>query len=97
MRILIDIGHPAQVHFFKHIIWGLEERGHKVKIALRNSDVAKKLLDYYGFDYEIVIQEHYKGLFKKAVGIFWIDYKIFKIKHEIIEILDLHKELNLNQ
>ena len=26
-----------------------------------------------------------------------VDYKIFKIKHEIIEILDLHKELNLNQ
>ena len=30
MKILIDIGHPGHVHFFKHAVWELQKRGHEV-------------------------------------------------------------------
>lgn len=79
MRILVDIGYPTNVHFFKNIIWSLEKYGNEVKITLRNRDVAKYLLDAYGFKYETLVEEHYKGLFNKAIGMLKIDYKLYKI------------------
>jgi hypothetical protein len=30
MKIVVDINHPAHVHFFKNFIWEMEERGHQV-------------------------------------------------------------------
>lgn len=51
MRILVDIGHPAHVHFFKNTIWKLQEDGHEVKITARHKEIAQYLLDVYGFDY----------------------------------------------
>ena len=53
MRILIDMGHPAHVHFFKNAIRSLEERGHSVKITARDKDVTLALLEAYGFDYVV--------------------------------------------
>lgn len=82
MRILIDIGHPAQAHFFKNIIRLLEKRGHEVAITLRDRDVAKYLLELYGFNYKIIIDKHYTGLLKKAFGVLLIDYKIYKFAKE---------------
>lgn len=52
MRILIDIGHPGHVHFFKHAIWRLQGRGHEVMISARDKDVTLDLLDHYGFPYQ---------------------------------------------
>ena len=49
MRILIDIGHPGHVHFFKYIIWALKERGHTIFICARAKDVTMNLLKHYGF------------------------------------------------
>jgi predicted glycosyltransferase len=54
MRILVDIGHPAHVHFYKHIIWELERRGHEVKITARDKDVTLALLEHYGFPYAVL-------------------------------------------
>lgn len=52
MRILVDILHPAHVHFFKHAIQGWRARGHQVCITLRDKDVARALLDQLGFAYD---------------------------------------------
>jgi uncharacterized protein len=51
MRILIDMGHPAHVHFFKNFIWEMEKRGHSVIITVRDKEVVTNLLEIYGFDY----------------------------------------------
>ena len=53
MKVLIQIGHPAHVHFFKNIIWELNRRGHRVQIITRKKDIAIELLESYGFNYEI--------------------------------------------
>ena len=52
MRILIDIGHPAHVHFFKNFIWEMEKRNHKVIITVRDKEIVKDLLDRYGFKFQ---------------------------------------------
>ncbi len=51
MRIAIDIGHPAHVHFFKHFIWEMEKKGHECLITVVDKDIACTLLEKYGFDY----------------------------------------------
>lgn len=51
MRVLVDIGHPAHVHFYKHVIWRLQEHGHEVLISARDKDVTLALLNHYGFPY----------------------------------------------
>ncbi|MCB9447769.1 MAG: DUF354 domain-containing protein [Flavobacteriales bacterium] len=51
MKIFIDIGHPAHVHYFKNFIWIMKEKGHEVTISARDKEVALTLLDYYGFSY----------------------------------------------
>jgi hypothetical protein len=51
MRILVDILHPAHVHFFRHAIHIWEARGHEVCITLRDKDIARTLLDRLGLPY----------------------------------------------
>lgn len=48
MRILIDITHPAHVHFFKNSIRMFAERGHAVKVVSRDKDITLNLLDLLG-------------------------------------------------
>ncbi len=54
MRILIDMVHPADVHFFRNAVDIWRQRGHEVRIAAREKDVTLELLDYYGLDYECI-------------------------------------------
>jgi predicted glycosyltransferase len=44
MKVLIDIGHPAHVHFYKNTIKELEAKGHEVLVTARDKDVAINLL-----------------------------------------------------
>ena len=51
MRILVDICHPAHVHFFKHAIGIWRGRGHEVAIVARDKDLTLALLESQGYDY----------------------------------------------
>jgi hypothetical protein len=50
-RIVVDMNHPAHVHFFKHFIVEMRKRGHHVLITASDKDVTIKLLKAYGFDF----------------------------------------------
>ena len=65
MRVMIGIGHPKQVHFWKNIVRNLIEDGHEVKILTADKDVTLQLLSAYGLDYE-VYGKHQKSMAKKA-------------------------------
>lgn len=54
MRVLFDLLHPAHVHVFRHLARELESRGHEFRIALREKDVARELLDGFGFQYRVL-------------------------------------------
>ena len=77
-KILVDIGHPAHVHFFKNFIWEMEKRGHKFLITARRKESAFELLNYYGFEF-IDLGLNKKGLFNKALGMLSNDLKLLKI------------------
>jgi predicted glycosyltransferase len=78
MRILFNVGHPAQVHLFKNLIWNLEKRGHECKITTIDKEVSLYLLNSYGFDYEIVGTAK-SSLFSKAIETIKIEHKLHKI------------------
>ncbi len=61
MRLLIDILHPAHVHFFKNFIWEMEKKGNDALITTRRKDITLNLLDEYGFSY-LAISSVRKGL-----------------------------------
>lgn len=51
MKVLFDFGHPADVHYFKHVIRHLGDRGHDSLILARNKEVSAALLEDLGFRY----------------------------------------------
>ena len=51
MKILIDIGHPAHVHYFKNFIFNIISSGNKVKLIARDKEVTLNLLDKYNLEY----------------------------------------------
>lgn len=77
MRISVDIGHPAQVHLFKHFIWQMEKRGHEVLITASQKDISLQLLDAYGFDY-VNMGSYGHSLLKKIVQIPVMDLKMYR-------------------
>ena len=54
MRVVVTIQHPGHVHFFKHAITELEDRGHEVFVFARENEVAVDLLEAYGIDHEVL-------------------------------------------
>jgi uncharacterized protein len=63
-RILIDIGHPAQVHGFKHVYWDLLNKGFDIKVTIKEKEITQILLDEYGIPYEILSKKKSKRIFK---------------------------------
>jgi uncharacterized protein len=54
MHIMVDIGHPGDVHVFYHPIQNWLSHGHTVTITAMDKDVARQLLDSYGLPYHTV-------------------------------------------
>lgn len=52
MRVLIDICHPAHVHFFRWIAAILEQRGHEVLVTSRDKEVTLRLLNEHGWKHQ---------------------------------------------
>jgi len=66
MKVLIDIGHPAHVHFFSHPIRLLRERKHEVLITSRDKDIALSLLNELGLPHEQLSTARHTGLVSMA-------------------------------
>lgn len=77
MKILIDIGHPAHVHYFRNFITEMKKRGHNFFITARNKDVTFSLLNAYNIPY-ISRDSGSSKLLGKLLYIFKADYLIFK-------------------
>jgi len=77
MRILIDIGHPAHVHYFRNFIKIMENKGHEFLIISRN----KELEHYLLINYNIPFFDRGKGsksVFIKLGYMLKADYLILK-------------------
>ena len=78
MKILFEVGHPAHVHHFKHVIWDLQKRGHTVKIIARDKEMTLYLLDVYDFKYE-KIGKNVPNIVGKAIDLLRTDMRSLKI------------------
>jgi len=86
MKILIDIGHPAHVHYYRNLASELEEKGNVVVWTVKEIDVAKRLLNFYGFKY-IVFEKKSDGLLGKILKQIQYDIKMLRIcKNEKIDV-----------
>jgi uncharacterized protein len=57
MRILIDILHPAHVHFFRNFHAEMTDRGHQVCITARDKDRSIELLQAFGLPHQQISRQ----------------------------------------
>jgi len=51
MKILIDLGHPAHVHYFRNFIKLMEAKGHTFFVSARQRSIIHYLLQYYNIPF----------------------------------------------
>lgn len=51
LHVLFDVGHPDQVHLFRHAIEELHDRGHETFVTSRETAATVDLLDALGIDH----------------------------------------------
>ena len=78
MKIMIDIGHPAHVHFYKNTIWALESKGHEVMVTARDKEVCVELLNSYNIPHTVLTK---MGHGKISLMKEWLirDYKLLML------------------
>ncbi len=54
MNILVDLGHPGHVHFFRHQIALWREKGHRVTLVSRDIPIVARLLTAFGLAATVV-------------------------------------------
>lgn len=54
MSVLIDISHPAHVHFFRPVAQALIADGVKIHLVARDKDVTRRLLEASGLPFELL-------------------------------------------
>ncbi|RJP46164.1 MAG: DUF354 domain-containing protein [Desulfobacteraceae bacterium] len=67
MKILIYLGHPAQYHFFKHIVRELKKR-HEIRYLIKTKDILESLLIADNVKYQNILPE---GRTSDRFGIIW--------------------------
>jgi predicted glycosyltransferase len=78
VKILIDIGHPAHVHYFRNLAVHFIKKGSAVLFTTRDKEVAVKLLDHYGFHY-VNFGKPFKNRIGKIWGLFWFTWRLFVV------------------
>jgi len=78
VKVLVNIGHPAHVHFYKNFIWEMERKGHEILIAAQRKEVTIDLLKAYNFKYKY-IGKKYSGIIKKIIGKVYRNLLLYKL------------------
>ena len=82
MRILIDTGHPAYIHFFAPIAKELEKRNHTVVFSIREKDCSLPIINAHNFSYKSKGKGSYSVLLK-PFHFFSAIFSIFSITRKI--------------
>ncbi|MCJ8164126.1 DUF354 domain-containing protein [Pontibacter sp. E15-1] len=52
MKVLVDINHPAHVHYFRNFARIMHREGHDIAFVARDKEMAHRLLSLYGIAYQ---------------------------------------------
>lgn len=77
-KILIDIGHPAHVHLFKHFAHSMLHKGYDVLFATKEKEFETELLQHEGFRYVSFGKKH-QGIVGKALGLIKFNLKLLRL------------------
>jgi len=80
-KILIDVGHPAQVHQFKYLYRDLKDNGYEVLFVAKDKEVSEYLLKAFDIEY-LIIDKTKKGIFSKIINLPKVYLKMYKIIKE---------------
>jgi len=76
MKIFIDLGHPAHIHYFKNFISIMKSNGHQILLVARNKDVLQQLI--YNLGYEFIDRgKGAKSFLPRMVYLLKTDIKLF--------------------
>jgi predicted glycosyltransferase len=76
VRIVVDINHPGQVHYFKNFIRDVRAHGHEVLVTASEKEITFRLLREYGLDF-VPLGSYGNTLAKKALNIPRLDLKMY--------------------
>ena len=79
MKILVDVAHPAHVHYFRNLAKNLEGK-HDFLFTARKKECAKELMDHYNIKH-IIVGENKRGLINKILNTIIINLKLLKISN----------------
>lgn len=77
MRILIDIGHPGHVHYFRNFYRIMSDKGHECLFVARDKEVSFSLLNHFNIPYKSRGKGK-KSIIGKTLYILWADFIILK-------------------
>ncbi|CAJ37096.1 DUF354 domain-containing protein [Methanocella arvoryzae] len=77
MKIAVDINHPAHVHYFRHFIREMKNRGHEVMITASEKEISYQLLNEYGLEYK-KLGTYGISLLDKVKNILILDFKLLQ-------------------
>ncbi|MTI83711.1 MAG: DUF354 domain-containing protein [Firmicutes bacterium] len=81
LRIVIDINHPAHVHFFKNFYWQMKRNNHDLLVTASRKEMAFDLLGSYDINF-VDLGSYGNTLFSKARNLLNLDYKMYKVCSE---------------
>jgi hypothetical protein len=81
MNLLFDIGHPGQVHLFRHAIMILKEKGHDVTVTVKEIPSARQLLDAFGIPW-LSTGRKFDSVWLKGLSQAAFNYRLWKIVRE---------------
>ena len=81
MNLLFDIGHPGQVHLFRHAIEILRSRGHNVTVTVKELPSAQQLLDAFGIKW-ISTGRKFDSVLLKGFSQLAYNFRLLRIARE---------------
>jgi hypothetical protein len=69
--IWVDLDNAPHVPFFKPLIRGLEERGHRVFVTVRDYGYTRDLIEETGIPYDLIGCHAGKNIVRKVTGTLW--------------------------
>lgn len=78
MRILVDFGHPAHVHIFKHFAQEMDRSGHQFLFTCREKECMLNLIKASGFEV-ISFGKPYKNYTGKIWGLFRFNLRMLHV------------------
>jgi predicted glycosyltransferase len=82
MNTIVDISHPAHLHFFKYAIDLWKQHGHRVQIVARDKDIVLPLLDEYGYTY-VCLSRARRGAIGLALELVEHESRLFGIARRL--------------